>query len=80
IHTSSGFAGFTRQYACFLQIQQHRFGITAFPYKPSRIVQVRLFIRYRLASTNLKRCRGSNCINPHSRASKRTIPAHQKTA
>ncbi|WP_156438281.1 hypothetical protein, partial [Burkholderia sp. BDU5] len=26
----------------FLQIQQHRFGLTAFPYKPSRIVQVRL--------------------------------------
>ncbi|WP_242468369.1 hypothetical protein [Burkholderia plantarii] len=42
IHTSSGFAGFTHQYACILQIEQHRFGLTAFLRKPSRIVQGRL--------------------------------------
>ncbi|WP_235590062.1 hypothetical protein, partial [Burkholderia cenocepacia] len=38
------FAGFTRQYACILQIQQHRFGLTAFLNKPFRIVQGRLAI------------------------------------
>lgn len=42
ILTSSGFAGFTRQYDCILQILQHRFGRAAFLYKAARIVQGRL--------------------------------------
>ncbi|WP_232448201.1 hypothetical protein, partial [Burkholderia ubonensis] len=42
IHTSSGFAGFAHQYACFLQIQQHRFVLTALLRMPRRIVQIRL--------------------------------------
>ncbi|WP_138721042.1 helix-turn-helix transcriptional regulator, partial [Paraburkholderia kururiensis] len=42
IHTSSGFAGFTHQYARFLQIQQHRFGFTALLHTPRTIIQVRL--------------------------------------
>ncbi|WP_208457431.1 hypothetical protein, partial [Burkholderia pyrrocinia] len=42
IHTSSGFAGFMHEYACSLQIQQHRFALTSFLHKPYRIIQGRL--------------------------------------
>jgi hypothetical protein len=42
IHTSSGFAGFAHQYACFLQIQQYRFGFTGLLRPPRSIVQGRL--------------------------------------
>ncbi|MBR8067780.1 hypothetical protein KDX32_32505, partial [Burkholderia ambifaria] len=54
ILTSSGFAGFTRQYACTLQILQHRFGRAAFLYKPSRIVQGRLLSGYRTVSRPIR--------------------------
>jgi hypothetical protein len=43
IRTSSGFAGFTHPYARFLQIKQHRFGLTASLHMPRRIVQILLF-------------------------------------
>ncbi|MDN7676774.1 hypothetical protein QZM22_30990, partial [Burkholderia oklahomensis] len=48
IQTSSKFAGISRQYASFLQIQQHRFGISTFLHMHRRIVQGRLFIRMAL--------------------------------
>ncbi|MDN7673162.1 hypothetical protein QZM22_11690, partial [Burkholderia oklahomensis] len=44
IQTSSKFAGISRQYASFLQIQQHRFGISTFLHMHRRIVQGRLAI------------------------------------
>jgi hypothetical protein len=68
IHTSSGFAGFTHQYARFLQVKQHRFGFTALLRMPRRIVQVglsrmsRSWRRKRLPTRRGRRARGrSRC-------------------
>jgi hypothetical protein len=48
IHISSGYAGFMPQYACSLQILQHRVDFAALLNMPSRIIQGRLLSHVKL--------------------------------